>query len=128
MKRLFRAYQQAHQLFCSVKHNGKDGFSVNRTLRQVCRYHCLVVYHDWDIRYRFQQPTSRTAFIRLCDDTIKEMESVYRNGLFDNIGHYLQCHHLLLLLRLYARKYPILWHLSFLLTKKHNEQYSRTSQ
>lgn len=127
MKRLFYTYQQAYQLFCSVRHNDKDGFSVNKALRQVCRYHCLIVYRDWDIRYGFQHPTSRTAFIRLCDSTIKEMESVYQDGLFDNIGHYLQCHHLLLLLRLYARKYPILWNVSFLLSKKHNEQHYQTS-
>lgn len=109
MKKYLYHLREAYSLFRSIVNNDKDGFSVNRVLRWVCRYHCLVVYKDWDIRWKFQKPASRKRFIKLCCTAIKEIEQLYETGLFDSATHYYECHRLLMRLRLFTRKYPMLW-------------------
>ena len=102
-------------LFRSVRRNTKEGFIELRELRFVCRYHTYICYRDFDLRDKFQDPASRRAFIQTCNECLKEVDWLYRNGLFDNFNHYLYCHWVLLALRLLAQRLPLLWNLAFLL-------------
>ena len=103
----------AWRLFKSVRLSSSDGFSQFRAIRYVCRYHCLVEYHGWDVQWKFRKPQSREQFIDTCNTCVKEMEKLYINDMFASHEHYSMCHSLLLSLRLLAERMPIVWWLTF---------------
>lgn len=101
------------RLFRLVRNNEPDGFSSAYEIRLVCRYHCLIEYQGWNIRWAFQKPESRSRFIDTCTQCIREMEQINLNGLFDKPGHYYVCHRLLMILRLLTERMPLIWWLVF---------------
>lgn len=112
-KQSIKVWRQTYNLFRSVRRNAADGFSECRDIRFVIRYHCLVQYHDWDARWLLQKPATRQDFLDACQMFLLEIETLYKDGLYDHINHYLKCHHILLTLRLLARRHPLLWYLAF---------------
>lgn len=108
-----RIFVYAWNVFRSVRRNDKDGFSMCRDIRFVCRYHCLVKYHDWDVRYKFQAPSSREEFINACIECSNELVYVSRNGLLDRAEHYWKCQHTLRVLKILCNRFPLIWHLAY---------------
>lgn len=110
-KKLYRI-KQAWNLFKSVRDNDKKGYSINRDLR-FCYFYYLQLNDDNGFRQWFSNPKNRKSFIRHCDEALKGVNDSELNGLIESRQQYDKCRLLLKQLRIFATRFPLLYHLRF---------------
>lgn len=113
-----RAYCQAIELFDRTKdyeNNIEPKKSYDYLLRWVVRYHVLLHAGDYSWIDKFGRPTSRKAFIALCDEALRDIEYSWKGlCVYDSSNQYFAHRIFLKQLRFSAQHFPILFHIKFL--------------